>query len=69
MANLKYWLWLSALEGVRGATKLALLEQFQNPEAVYFAQDDALAMVEMRRSERSALQERSLEAAEKALAD
>ncbi len=69
MANLKYWLWLSALQGMRGITKLALLEQFQNPEAVYFAEEEALALVEMRRSEREILKERSLDAAEKALAD
>lgn len=69
MAALKYWLWLSALQGVRGATKLALLEQFQNPEAVYFAEDEALALVEMRRQEWSALKEHSLDNAEKALAD
>lgn len=69
MANLKYWLWLSALPGVRGATKLALLEQFEHPEAVYFAEEEALALVEMRRTELTALQEKSLDTAEKALAD
>jgi len=69
MANLKYWLWLSALQGIRGATKLALLEQFQNPETVYFAEDEVLALVEMQRQEWAALKDRSLDAAEKALAD
>ena len=48
MANLKYWLWLSALQGVRGVTKLALLDQFDNPEAIYFAEEEALALVEMK---------------------
>jgi len=69
MANLKYWLWLSALQGVRGVTKLALLDQFDNPEAIYFAEEEALALVEMKRQEWLALKDRSLDAAEQALAD
>ena len=36
MSELKHWVWLSGLAGVSGASKLALLEHFGSPGAVYF---------------------------------
>ena len=46
MANIKYWLWLSRLEGLTGPVKTALLSHFASPEAIYFADREERALVE-----------------------
>ena len=40
MAGLKYWLWLSSLQGLSGASKHLLLEHFASPESVYYADEE-----------------------------
>jgi len=70
MAALKYWLWLSALQGVSNLLKLSLLEHFQEPDAVYYGEREEYLLVEgMTRSAAQALEDKSLQEAEKILAD
>lgn len=70
MAALKYWIWLSALQGVGSLTKLALLEHFRDPEAVYYGEGEEYLLVEgMTRAAARALEDKSLAAAERILAD
>ncbi len=37
MSELRYWIWLSAIEGVRPKAKALLIEHYTSPRAVYFA--------------------------------
>ena len=70
MAALKYWVWLAALQGVGSLTKLALLEHFRDPEAVYYGEGEEYLLVEgVTRAAARALEEKSLENAERILAD
>lgn len=46
MSNLKYWVWLSALDGLTNLSRLRLLAQFGSPENVYYAAEEELARVE-----------------------
>ena len=41
MAALKYWLWLANLPGVGNIVKLALLDRFEEPDAVFYADREA----------------------------
>lgn len=70
MAALTYWLWLTGLRGVGGRQKLALLDHFGDPESVYFADGGEYLLVEgMTRSAAQALEEKSLEQADRILGD
>lgn len=40
MATLKHWIWLAQIPGVGVRQKLALLQAFHDPEAVFYAQRD-----------------------------
>ncbi|MEA4813675.1 MAG: DNA-processing protein DprA [Oscillospiraceae bacterium] len=42
MSSLKYWVWLSALTGLRPKRRFELLDTFGDPEKVYFAEDRLL---------------------------
>ena len=42
---LKYWLWLSSLQGLSGASKHLLLEHFASPESVYYADEEEYRLV------------------------
>ncbi len=70
MAALKYWLWLAELKGVSCQQKLALLEHFQEPDAIYYGQQGEYLLVEgMTRKAAEALEEKSLERADSILGD
>ncbi len=61
MAALKYWVWLSALQGLSNQSKLALLHHFGSPEEVYFAGEEDHAQVEaITREQLTVLQDKSL---------
>lgn len=71
MASLKYWLWLSTLPGMGSQMKLALLWHFGgDPEAVYYGEQGEYFLVEgMTRQTAQALENKSLEAADRILGD
>lgn len=70
MASLKYWVWLSTLRGVSNQIKLALLEHFVEPDAVYYADSAEYLQVEgMTRAAAETLEEKSLDITEKILGD
>ena len=70
MASLKYWLWLTNLEGLTIQQRLALLEHFGQPDKVYFGDSGEYALVEgMTRQAMAALADKSLDGADKILGD
>lgn len=70
MSALKYWIWLSELKGLQGQTRLGLLEHFGSPEAIYFADPGEILLTEgMTRDQAALLENRSLTAADRILAD
>ncbi len=70
MSMLKYWVWLSELAGLGNQTRLALLEHFNTPEDVYYADEGEILLTEgMTRREADALKAKDLTEAEKILAD
>ncbi|HBR08193.1 MAG TPA: DNA-protecting protein DprA, partial [Clostridiales bacterium] len=57
MSELKYWLWLSALSGVRPRIKTLLLNRYGGPREVYFAQrGEYMTLVGVEESECRALE-------------
>lgn len=70
MASLKYWLWLTSLEGLTHRQRLALLEHFDQPDKVYFGESGEYALVEgMTRQGLAALKDKSLAEADRILGD
>lgn len=70
MASLKYWIWLAELPRVGSQLKLALLEHFGGPDAIYYGEKEEYSLVEgMNRSAVNALLDKSLEAADRILGD
>lgn len=68
MAALKYWVWLTTVQGISDDTRLRLLETFSSPEDIYYADAAELALVrDIRKEELSALEVRSLDRAESIL--
>ena len=68
MAALKYWVWLTTLTGVSEDTRLRLLQAFSSPEEIYFADKGDLALVkDIKKEELAALENRSLDEAERIL--
>ena len=64
MSELKYWLWLSALSGVRPRIKTLLLNRYGGPREVYFAQrGEYMTLVGVEESECRALEDKRLDAA------
>ena len=67
MAMLKYWLWFSEL-GLHSQTRLALLQHFESPETVYFADEKEILLVDsMTREQAALLSRKDLSPAEKIL--
>lgn len=66
MSTLKYWVWLSALTGLRPLKRFALLTAFGDPEKVYFADDRQLyaSAVTLSEAERGLVMDKSLDRAE-----
>lgn len=70
MASLKYWIWLAQLPRVNGRLKLALLERFGEPDAIYYGEKEEYSLVEgMDRAAINALQDKSLDAVDRVLGD
>ena len=70
MSALKYWVWLSALPGLSNVNKLQLLFAFSSPEELYYAAPEEVYGVEgLKKEQADALNNKSLEAAEKILGD
>jgi DNA processing protein len=70
MASLKYWVWLSSLQGIGAFTANRLLERFGSPEQVFFAEEnDYGELYGLRGSEIKALSDKNLLAARKILED
>ena len=70
MASLKYWLWLTSLEGLTHRQRLALLEHFGQPDKAYFGESGEYALVEgMTRQGLAALKDKSLAEADRILGD
>lgn len=70
MASLKYWLWLANLPGIGNMMKLALLERFGEPDAIFYAERDAYLLVEgMTPAAADVLENKSLERANEILGD
>ncbi|MGI6025699.1 MAG: DNA-processing protein DprA [Candidatus Scatomorpha sp.] len=64
MSELKYWLWLSSLTGVRSRTKRLLLERYGGVREVYFApRGDYAALIGLTEQECSALENKSFDRA------
>ena len=69
MASLKYWLWLTNRRGVGPDAAFRLLEHFGTPEGVYFADPGEYALTGLPAQARKALEDKSLDTAERILAD
>lgn len=70
MATLKYWLWLTTRRGLGTLTAVRLLEQFGTPESVYFAAGAEYNFVDgLSATGKAALEDKTLEGAERVLAD
>ncbi len=65
MASVKYWVWLAALRGVPNVTKIRLLQHFEEPDSIYFADKGEYLLVEgMTREAAEALESKSTRVAE-----
>lgn len=70
MSALKYWLWLTELRGLTNQTQLALLRHFDTPEDVFYADAGEILLTEgITREQAALLEDHSLSAADKILAD
>ena len=66
---LVHWIWLAHRPGIGPRRKAALLEHFRDPEAVYYAQEEALRQLEPSAEARAALLDKNLEPSENILED
>ena len=70
MAGTKYWVWLSEQKGLSARLRLALLEHFGTPEAVYYAGgEDYLHVEGMTRRTAALLADKSTAAADRILGE
>ena len=68
MAALKYWVWLATLPGLGTRTRLQLLEHFDSPEDIYYADEDEYRLVEgIEPRQIALLAEKSMEDADRIL--
>ena len=68
MSALKYWLWLTQLDGLRPQTRLGLLEHFGSPEDLYCADAGEILLTEgITREQAALLENKDLSHAESAL--
>ena len=62
MSTLRYWVWLSALTGLKPKTKFDLLNAFGDPDKIYFADEKQLyAYMNLSDSERSQVLNKSID--------
>ena len=64
---LVHWIWLAHRPGLGPRTRVELLRHFRDPEAVYFADEEALGNLELSTEARAALLDKNLDASEKIL--
>lgn len=69
MASLKYWLWLTTRPGLQNRDSFRLLEHFGSPEAAFFADPAEYALAGLSGQRLAGLLDKSLEGAERILAD
>ena len=70
MAALKYWVWLATLPGLSHRTRLQLLEHFDSPEDIYYADEGELLLTpDITKAQAALLADKSLERTEQVLAD
>ncbi|HIR84454.1 MAG TPA: DNA-protecting protein DprA [Candidatus Galloscillospira excrementavium] len=69
MASLKYWIWLTTRSGVGHEAAFRLLEHFGTPESAYFADPGEYELTGLPGQARQALEDKSLDGAERILAD
>ena len=70
MAALKYWVWLATLPGLGTHTRLQLLEHFDSPEDIYYADEGELLLTpDITKAQAALLADKSLERTEQVLAD
>lgn len=70
MAGIKYWLWLRTRHGLSNQICTRLLEQFGDPEKIYFAApEDYLQTEGVTKAQLSALADKKLDRAEAVLED
>lgn len=69
MATLKYWLWLTTRAGVGHGEAFRLLEQFGSPEGAYFADREEYRLAGVGGGSLASLEDKSLDGAERILAD
>ena len=69
MSQLRYWVWLASVDGVRTISLCRVLEHFGGAMEAYFAPEERLSELEdLSPQERRALSDRSLERTEQILA-
>lgn len=66
---LVHWIWLAHRPGFGPRTKAQLLEHFRDPEAVYYADEEALWQLGLSSDVRAALLDKNLDSSEKILED
>lgn len=64
-----HWIWLHHRPGFGPRTKAKLLEHFRDPEAVYYADEEALGQLGLSSDVRAALLDKNLDSSEKILED
>ncbi len=70
MSQLQYWIWLTTIPGLSLRAQLQVLEQFESPEAVFLADQEAIKQVEgLTERDRHALAARDLKRANQVLED
>lgn len=70
MSALKFWVWLAEHRGLDNQARLALLRHFVTPEDIFYADPEELLLTEgIMRDQAEALEDHSLDAADRILAD
>ena len=70
MAALKYWVWLTTVEGLTNHSRWLLLEHFHSPEEIYYAETEQIRLVAgMNSAQAALLEKKSLQRAEEILSD
>ncbi len=69
MSELKYWLWLTTRKGMDSGKALAVLDHFLTPERAYYAGLEEYEPLPLGQAQRQALMDKSLDGAERILAE
>ena len=69
MTELKYWLWLTASQGMTPVKALMLLDHFVTPERIYYADGEEYGLLPLSDRQRQSLEDKSMDRAEKILED